>query len=252
MGHVNITSDRDHKVFVFIRDQLSDAARLVRKNADEQGLLRFGDKYDTAGAKLTVLLRQYWPPRKGPDGTLVGSVDIFANDLVLEPNSAPHKQGLDVTPQAHDDDAFTVDPLTMDDLMESWGDEQSQSPEVELEQTNDVHDAVPGRPTTHEDLLDIYRTRDREHECGFLLAGELDEAALILVYGEPALGQNRFRLKHQESMLGYIELDMRSYELPRFGCGVTFYAVVDETPPRAAVEAAFIELLDGARPSGGQ
>jgi hypothetical protein len=105
------------------------------------------------------------------------------------------------------------------------------------------------RPTTHEDLLDIYKTRATEHNCGFLLAGEIGESALVLIDGEPALGQNRFRLQHPASLSGYIELDLSNCELLRFGCGVTYYKTTDMRPPTEAVEAAFIELLDGARPS---
>jgi hypothetical protein len=50
---------------------------------------------------------------------------------------------------------------------------------------------------------------------------------------------------------GFIELVWSSCELPRFGCGVTYYyAVTADRPSREAIEAAFIELLDGAVPSG--
>jgi hypothetical protein len=35
-------------------------------------------------SRVAQLLRLCWPPRTGPDGTLVGSVDIFANGLVFE------------------------------------------------------------------------------------------------------------------------------------------------------------------------
>jgi hypothetical protein len=205
MTHVNISNDADHKVFVFIRDQLAGAEAFVRENVDEQGLLRFGNKYDTDGAKLTVSLRQYWPPRLTPEGVLVGSVDLFANDLVLEEPPA-----------------------------------------------ESARKSASARPTTHEDLLDIYNTRAREHHCGFLLAGELDEAAKVLINGEPALGQDKFKLKMGSPLLpGYIELVWSSCELTRFGCGVTFYYNPNsDRPPREVIEVAFIELLDGAVPTG--
>jgi hypothetical protein len=231
MGHVHITNDRDHKVFVFIRDQLSDAARLVRENADEQGLLRFGDKYDTEGAKLTVRLRQYWPPLPGPEGTLVGSVDIFANEFVLD-----DPQPLNLHPDLEQSiKTAMAGPLV--DGTHHW----QRDP-----------DAVPGRPTTHEDLLDIYKTRAEECGSGFILAGEIGEAGNVLVNREPALGQNKFKLKMGSALLpGYIELVWSSCELTRFGCGVTFYYNVNaDRPTREAIEAAFIELLAGALPPG--
>jgi hypothetical protein len=123
------------------------------------------------------------------------------------------------------------------------------------------------KPTTHDDLFNIFMTRVREHGRGFLLAGELDEAARVLVDGEPAMGLVKFRLQlpvgeiatftdlqtgatYKGSIAGgYSELDMLAYALPRFGCDVLFYSVLGQPPPREAIEAAFIELLDGARPS---
>jgi hypothetical protein len=201
MAHAHITNDRDHKVFVFIRDQLSDAARSIPACALERALLEFGDAAGTIG--LTVELHQYWPPRKVAGRVLVGAIDVYADDLVLE------------------------DP---------------PKPEIIV---------VGHRPKTHEDLLNVYNTRASDHGCGFLLAGELDEAANVLINGEPALGQNKFKLRLPPSSWGYIELTWGSRELTRFGCGVTYYAVEGKHPPREAIEAAFIELLDGARPSGG-
>lgn len=83
MGHVRITNDRDHRVFVFIRDRLAEAAAFVNSAEDDNdGEIQFAAKLD--GVTLTAMLRQYWPLRTGPDGTLVGSVDIFANGLVFE------------------------------------------------------------------------------------------------------------------------------------------------------------------------
>lgn len=104
------------------------------------------------------------------------------------------------------------------------------------------------RPTTHEDLLDTYNTRTGELGCGFLLAGELDEAAHVLVNEEPALGQDMFRLRCPSVPWGYIELGRWSCELPRFGCCVTYYST-GMLLDRPAIEGAFIELLDGAVPA---
>jgi hypothetical protein len=60
------------------------------------------------------------------------------------------------------------------------------------------------------------------------------------------------KLKMGSTLLpGYIELVWASSELTRFGCGVTFYYNVNaDRPTREAIEAAFIELLAGALPSG--
>jgi hypothetical protein len=208
MAHVHITNDRDHTVFVFIRDQLADAAAFARENIDEQGLLRFGDKYFTHGPKLTVSLRQHWPPQPSSEGTLVGSIDMFVTDLVLE--------------------------------------EPPESTRIAVLTTHAVLTDT-ARPTTHEDLFAIYKTRADEHGCGFLLAGELDEAAQVLVNSQPALDPvaGTFKLTFGWA---YVELARLSCELPQFGCSVTYYSVA--VPPTGAIEAAFIELLDGAVPSG--
>jgi hypothetical protein len=109
------------------------------------------------------------------------------------------------------------------------------------------------KPTTHEDLLDIYKTRADEHGCGFLLAGELDEAANVLINGSPALDldNDTFKLRLPANAWGYIELELAVCRLERFGCSVTYYKVSDLTVSIGAIEAAFIELLDGALPSGG-
>jgi hypothetical protein len=225
MGHVNITNDRDHQVFVFIRDQLDDTAAFVRDNSVEQGLIRFGDKFETDGAKLTVRLRQYWPPHDAPQGKLVGTVDVYANDLVLE---APQLLEVEFDPSIK----ATVGPH-----------------EARLE-FKLGSDSVPGRPTTHEDLLNIYNTRVREHGSGFLLAGELDEAAQVLVNEQPALDSVAGTFALRLPTTGYIELAWSKCEIHRFGCAVVCYTVDGKFPPGQAIEAAFIELLAGAVPSG--
>jgi hypothetical protein len=118
-------------------------------------------------------------------------------------------------------------------------------------------------PTTHADLLATYISRCEEG-YGFLLAGELDEAAHVIINGEPALSpvdrdaiafgdpeDQVFRLEHNASQDGCIKLRGATCELLRFGCLVSYYRPGDLTVPPQAIEAAFIELLDGARPSGG-
>jgi hypothetical protein len=105
---------------------------------------------------------------------------------------------------------------------------------------------APARATTHEDLRETYLDRATEFGCGFLLAGELDEAAQVLVNGGHALDPVRgtFALRLPTSALGYIELGEVASKLPRLGCGVTWYKVLgSDAPSLEAIEAAFIKLV---------
>ena len=119
-------------------------------------------------------------------------------------------------------------------------------------------DLATSRPTTHEDLLEIYNARAEEHVCGFLLAGEIDlEAADMLINDEPALGQNMFKLQIGSRVpgtglaglldAGYITLRWRTCELASLGCGVSYYKVDGARPPTHAIEAAFRKLTGSAR-----